>query len=79
MKYLFREVDIQIEDTYVAVAANISCLLALVQIVIAKAKKSVNTIMRHTFNVICPGTKNRTADGPTSRAIMVRTKINRTT
>lgn len=38
--------------THVAVAANISCLLALVHTVIVKAKKSVKTMTRHIFNVL---------------------------
>ncbi len=59
-------------------AANISCLLALVQIVIAKAKNSVKTIIRHIFNIFCPGTKNRMADGPIKSPTMIRTKISRT-
>ena len=64
--------------THVAVAASISCLLALVQMVIAKAKNSVKIIIRNIFNGFCPGTKNRIADGPTNSPTMIRTKISRT-
>ena len=67
------------KGTHVAVAANISCLLAVVQTVIAKAKNSVKTMIRHIFNVLCAGTKKRIADGPTKRPTMVMTKISRTT
>ena len=66
-------------STHVAVAANISCLFAFVHTLSAAAKSSVKTMMRHIFSGLCPATKYRTAEGPTSRATVVRTRTRRTT
>ena len=66
-------------STHVAVAANISCLFALVHTLSAAAKSSVKTMMRHIFSALCPVTKYKTAEGPTSRATVVRTRTRRTT
>ena len=65
--------------THVAVAANISCLFALVQTLSAAAKSSVNTIIRQIFNALCPATKYKTADGPTSKPTVIKTRTRRTT
>ncbi len=66
-------------STHVAVAANISCLFAFVHTLSAAAKSSVKTIMRQIFNALCPLTKYRTAEGPTNKATVVRTRTRRTT
>ena len=69
----------RIGGTYVAVAASISCLLALVHTLRATAKKSVNIMMRQIFNALCPVTKYNTAEGPTSKPTVMRTRTRRTT
>ncbi len=66
-------------STHVAVAANISCLFASVHKLSAAAKSTEKTIIRHIFKALCPVTKYKTADGPTSKATVVRTRTRRTT
>ena len=73
------QADTEGGSTHVAVAANISCLFAFVHTLSAAAKRSVNTIIRQIFNALCPVTKYRTADGPTSKATVLRTRTRRTT
>ena len=66
-------------STHVAVAANISCLLAFVHTLNAAANSNVNTNMRLIFSELFPVTKNSTADGPTNKPTVMRTRTRRTT
>ena len=73
------EYTVKEELTYVAAAASISCLLAVVKIVNATAKSRVKATSRHSFRVLWPGIKNRIAVGPIRRAVVVSTRIALTT
>ena len=64
--------------THVAVAASISCLLALVNKLTATLKRSVKTMIMIIFNVPCPETVYRTADGPIKSPTAVRVRTSRT-
>ena len=64
--------------THVAVAANISCLLALVNKLTAALKRSVKSRISRIFIVPWPETVKRTAEGPTKRPTVVMVRISRT-
>ena len=65
-------------STYVAVTANISCLFALVKALMLALNSSLNTMMRQTFNVLCPAVENRAIKGPTRIVMVVVFKMRRT-
>lgn len=64
--------------THVAVAANISCRLALVNKLTAALNRSVKSRISRIFIVLWPETVKRTAEGPTKRPTVVTVRMSRT-
>lgn len=63
--------------TYAAVAANISCLLALVKTLNAAENSIVKIMINMIFSISCSGTRNSTAVGTINKTTATTVRIRR--